>query len=97
MWSPQFTKRFYIRFAVVLFGLIVASPGLYAWAHGNYWFTVFDPRFSKFGTGPTLMFVFFGLLIALFGLFSGGWEAISPKEQKELDRRWQKDHRRGKR
>ena len=47
---------------------------------------VFNARFGTFGTGPTLMFVFFGLLIILFGLFSSGWESISPDEEKKLER-----------
>jgi hypothetical protein len=84
---------FYLRLAIVAFGLIVAAPGLYAWIHGNYWYTTFDPRFGRFGTGPTLMFVFFGLCIVLFGLFSNGWEAISPDEQKGLDRNRRKHKR----
>ena len=74
----RFTGMAWLRLGIVCFGLLVASPGIFAWIHGNFWFTVFDPRFGKFGTGPTVMFVFFGLLIVLFGLFSGGWEPISP-------------------
>jgi hypothetical protein len=84
---------FWLRLAIVSFGLLVASIGLYAWVSGNFWFTAFNPRFGQLGTGPTLMFVFFGLLIVLFGLFSKGWEPISPDEQKRLDRNWRKNHR----
>jgi len=87
----RFTWMFYLRLGIVSFGLLVAAPGVYAWIHGNYWFTVFNPRFGQFGTGPTLMFVFFGLFISLFGLFSKGWSAITPDEQKRLDRTWRKN------
>ena len=90
-------RFFYVRLAIVAFGLLVAAPGLYAWIHGNYWYKTFDPRFSRIGIGPTLMFVFFGFFIVLFGLFSNGWEEISPRERKELDRNWQRNqrHRKG--
>jgi len=70
--------------------VLVASPGLYAWIHGNYWFTVFNPRLGQFGTGPTVMFVFLGFLIILFGIFSPGWDAITPDEQKRLAHNWWK-------
>ena len=88
---------FWLRLAIVLFGLLIASGGLYAWNNGNLWFTTFNPRFGTFGTGPTLMFVFFGFLIILFGLFSKGWEPISPEERKALDRKWEKSRRKFKR
>jgi hypothetical protein len=81
---------FWLRLGIVSFGLLVASPGIYAWIHGNYWYTVFNPRFGQFGTGPTLMLVFFGLMIVLFGLFSSGWEGISPAERKKIERDWRK-------
>jgi hypothetical protein len=71
---------------IVLFGAFVAALGWYAWIHGNFWFTVFNPRIGQFGTGTTVMFVFFDFLIILFGLFSSGWEVISPQERKELAR-----------
>jgi hypothetical protein len=93
MKRPFFTWKFYLRLGIVSFGVLVASPGVFAWIHGNYWYTTFDPRFGRFGTGPTLMFVFFGILIILFGLFSNGWEGISPGEQKRLNREWDKHHR----
>jgi hypothetical protein len=86
----------YLRLGIVSFGLLVAAPGLYAWIHGNYWYTVFDPRFGRFGTGATVMFVIFGFLIVLFGLFSNGWQEISPDEQKRLDRKWRKNRGHGK-
>ncbi len=85
------TRMFFLRFGIVSLGLLVAAPGLYAWIHGNYWFTTFNPRFGQFGTGPTVMFVFFGILIVVFGLFSKGWKQISRREQKQLDRSWQKN------
>jgi hypothetical protein len=77
---------FYLRMAIVSFGLLVAGLGMYAWFHGNYWYTVFDPRFGHFSTGPTVMMVFIGLMIVLFGIFSNGWEAISPAERKQIER-----------
>ena len=69
----------------MLLGVLVADASMYAWIHGNYWFTIFNPRFGQFGTGPTVMLVFFGLMIVLFGLFSNGWEEISPAERKRLE------------
>jgi hypothetical protein len=93
MKRPLFTGMFCARLAIVAFGALVAAPGLYAWIHGNYWFTAFNPRFGQFGTGPTVAFVFFGALIALFGIFSKGWERISRAEEKELDRKWQRSQR----
>lgn len=93
MKRPIFTGMFFVRLGIVAFGVLVAAPGLYAWIHENYWFTVFNPRFGQFGTGPTVAFVFFGILIVLFGIFSQDWESISPSEQKQLDRKWWKSQR----
>lgn len=42
--QPLFTGMFFVRLAIVCFGLLVAAPGWYAWIHGNYWFTVFNPK-----------------------------------------------------
>jgi len=84
---------FYLRMAIVSFGLLVTVLGMYAWYNGNYWYTIFDPRFGKFSTGPTVMMVFIGLMIVLFGIFSSGWEVISPSERKRLDRNWRKKPR----
>jgi hypothetical protein len=81
---------FFIRSAIASVGVLVALPGLYAWIHGNYWFTVFNARLGQFGTGPTVMFVFLGFLIVFFGLFSSGWEEITPDERKQLARDWWK-------
>jgi hypothetical protein len=93
MKSVHLSGMIWVRLAIVSLGLLVTSIGLYAWMRGNFWFTVFNPRFGQFGTGPTLMFVFFGLLIVLFGLFSNGWEAISPEEEKSLSQKRRKNRR----
>ena len=82
----RLTRMFWLRLSIVLIGLAVSSLGLDAWMNGNLWFTTFDPRFGRFASGPTLMFVFFGLLIVLFGLLSKNWEPISPEEEKRLTR-----------
>jgi hypothetical protein len=89
----RITWMFWLRLGIVLFGLLVAAPGMYAWIHGNYWYIIFDRRFGRWSNGPTVMLIFFGLMIVLFGLFSNGWESISPAEQKRFDRNWQKKHR----
>jgi 1,4-dihydroxy-2-naphthoate octaprenyltransferase len=86
----QIDAMIYLRTAIVSFGLLVAALGVYAWVHGNYWYTTYNPRLGQFGTGPTLMFVFFGLFIVLFGLYSRGWEEISPRERKQFERKSRK-------
>jgi hypothetical protein len=87
---PLFTGIFFVRLAIVCFGLLVAALGWYAWIHGNFWFAAFNPRFGQFGTGPTVMLVLFGILIIFFGLFSPGWEEITPDERKQFARNWWK-------
>jgi hypothetical protein len=77
---------FFLRLGIVCFGMLVAAPGWYAWNHKIYWVTGFNAKLGRFGAGPTLTLVFMGTLIILFGLFSGGWENISPNEQKHFDR-----------